>query len=199
MTELRTCWVFFSLSLPLAERLFQKKRNQMDLLDDHIHVGVNFFATSQEIAREWQLMGEDTLDFEAAKKAFAKEKEKFNAEKKGLSWRVADAKEKLAKEKQFNTNKQKEWEIACERTNKELQTQREAIFRLSGEKTKNGDEAEQERAAHRKREQEYVECIAKLEKFAAEKVAESKASELLVEEVTADYKWILARAVPLIS
>ncbi|KAJ0463669.1 hypothetical protein HanHA300_Chr14g0518301 [Helianthus annuus] len=128
----------------------------MDLLDDHIYAGVNFFATSQEIAREWQLMGEDTLDFEAAKKAFAKEREKFNAEKKGLSWRVVDAEQKLAQEKQFNTNKQKEWEIACERTNKELQSQREAIVRLSGEKTKISDEAEQERAAHQKREQEYV-------------------------------------------
>ncbi|KAJ0626492.1 hypothetical protein HanHA89_Chr01g0013791 [Helianthus annuus] len=137
----------------------------MDLLDDHIHAGVNFFATSQEIAREWQLMGEDTLEFEAAKKAVAEERETFKAEKKGLSWRVADAEEKLAKEKQFNTNKQKEWEVACERTNKELQTRRETIVRLSGEKTKISDEAEQERAAHRKREQEYIERIAKLERF----------------------------------
>ncbi|MFS7905866.1 hypothetical protein Hanom_Chr01g00052671 [Helianthus anomalus] len=120
-------------------------------------------------------MGEDTLDFEAAKKAFAEEREKFNAEKKGLSWR----------------------EIACEWTNKELQTQREAIVRLSGEKTKISDEAEQERAAHRKREQEYVERIAKLEKFAEEKIAKSKASEILVEEVAAECKWLLARAVPL--
>ncbi|KAJ0490012.1 hypothetical protein HanHA300_Chr12g0450531 [Helianthus annuus] len=39
----------------------------------------------------------------------------------------------------------------------------------------------------------------KLEKFAAEKVAESKASEILAEEITADCKWLLAREVPLIS
>ncbi|KAJ0605995.1 hypothetical protein HanHA300_Chr02g0069201 [Helianthus annuus] len=138
MTDLNNCREFFSLSLPLAERFFQKRRHRIDLLDDHIHAGVNFFATSQEIAREWQLMGKDTLEFEAAKKALAEEREKFNAEKKGLSWRVADAAEKLAKEKQFN-------------------------------------------------------------KFAAEKVPESKASEILAEEVTADCKWLLARAVPLIS
>ncbi|MFS7966212.1 hypothetical protein Hanom_Chr09g00771201 [Helianthus anomalus] len=50
---------------------------------------------------------------------------------------------------------------------------------------------------HRKREQEYIERIAKLEKFVAEKVAESKASEILVEEVTTDCKWLLARVVPL--
>ncbi|MFS7966207.1 hypothetical protein Hanom_Chr09g00771131 [Helianthus anomalus] len=148
MTELSNCREFFSLSLPPAERLFRKRRNWMDLLDNHIHVG---------------LMGEDTLEFEAAKKAFAEEREKFNNEKKGLSWWVADAEEKLAKEKQFNTNKQKEWEVACERTNKELQTQRETIMRLSGEKTKISDEAE------------------------------SKASEILVEEVTADCKWLLVR------
>ncbi|MFS7980099.1 hypothetical protein Hanom_Chr10g00935371 [Helianthus anomalus] len=154
-----------------------RESNRLDLLDDHIHAGVNFFATSQEIAREWQLMGEDTLEFENAKKAFAEEREIFNTEKKGLAWR----------------------EVACERTNKELQTQRDAIVRLLGEKLKINDEAEQERAAHQKREQEYIQRISKLEKFAAEKVAESKASEILAEEIIADCKWLLARAVPLIS
>ncbi|KAF5797058.1 hypothetical protein HanRHA438_Chr08g0371221 [Helianthus annuus] len=170
----------------------------MDLLDDHIHAGVNFFATFQEIAREWQLMGEDTLEFENAKKAFAEEREKFNVEKKGLAWRVADAEEKLAKEKQLNVDKQKDWEVAYERKNKELQSQHDAIVRLSGEKRKISDEAEQERAAHQKREQEYIQRIAKLEKFAEEKVAESKASEIFIEEVTTDCKWLLARAVPLL-
>ncbi|KAJ0766634.1 hypothetical protein HanLR1_Chr03g0079781 [Helianthus annuus] len=144
-------------------------------------------------------MGEDTLEFEAANKAFAEEREKFNSEKKGLAWRVADVEDKLAKDKQFNTNKQKEWETACERTNHELQTQRDTIVSMSGEKTKISEEAEQERDAHHKREQEYIQRIAKLEKFDAEKVAESKAFEILVEEVTAHCKWLLARAVPLIS
>ncbi|KAF5806534.1 hypothetical protein HanRHA438_Chr05g0231671 [Helianthus annuus] len=181
MTELANCREFFSLPLPPAERLFQKRRNRLDLLDDHIHAGVNFFATSQEITREWQLMGEDTLEFENVKKA------------------VTDAEEKLAKEKQLNVNKQKDWEVACERTNKELQAQRDAIVRLSGEKKKISDEAEEERVAHQKREQEYIQHIAKLEKFAAEKVGESKPSEILVEEIIADCKWLLARAVPLIS
>ncbi|KAF5766395.1 hypothetical protein HanRHA438_Chr15g0727091 [Helianthus annuus] len=101
MSDHDNCQDFFSLSLPPAERLFQKRRNRFDLLDDHIHVGVKFFATSQEIVREWKLMGEDTLEFENAKRAFAEEREKFNAEKKGLLWRVSDAEQKLAKEKQY--------------------------------------------------------------------------------------------------
>ncbi|KAM0071140.1 hypothetical protein Hdeb2414_s0001g00021491 [Helianthus debilis subsp. tardiflorus] len=163
MTDRNNCREFFSLSLPPAERLFQKRRHRIDLLDDHIHVGVNFFATSQEIAREWQLMGEDTLEFEAAKKALAEEREKFNAEQKGLLWRAADAEDKLAKEKQVNGNKQKEWEVAYERTNREMQTQRDTIARLSGEKNKISEEAEQERAAHQKRESEYLQRIAKLQ------------------------------------
>ncbi|KAM0059550.1 hypothetical protein Hdeb2414_s0005g00182651 [Helianthus debilis subsp. tardiflorus] len=108
ITDLNNCREFFSLSLPPAERLFQKKRSRMDLLYDNIHAGVNFYAISQEIAREWQLTGENTLEFEAAKKALAEEREKFNAEKKSLAWRVADAEDKLAKEKQFSANKQKE-------------------------------------------------------------------------------------------
>ncbi|KAM0055804.1 hypothetical protein Hdeb2414_s0006g00210431 [Helianthus debilis subsp. tardiflorus] len=183
---------------PPAERLFQKKRNRFDFLEDHIHAGVNFFATSQEIVREWRLMGEDTLEFENAKKAFVQEREKFNAERKGLLWRVSDAEEKLVKEKQLNSNKQKEWETACERTNRELQTQRDAIVRLSAEKAKISDEAEQERVASQKREEEYLQRIAKLEKFAEEKVAECKASELLAGEASADYKWLLSRVVPMI-
>ncbi|MFS7927053.1 hypothetical protein Hanom_Chr04g00304411 [Helianthus anomalus] len=80
-----------------------------------------------------------------------------------------------------------------------MQTQRDAIVRFSGEKTKITEEAEQERVAHQKRDQEYIQCITKLEKFAAEKVTRNKASEILVEETTVDCKWLLARAVPLIS
>ncbi|KAJ0545444.1 hypothetical protein HanIR_Chr08g0349931 [Helianthus annuus] len=70
---------------------------------------------------------------------------------------------------------------------------------MSGEKRKISEEAEQERVASQKREEEYIQRIAKLEKFAEKKVAKSKASELLAEEVSADCKWLLAHAVPRIS
>ncbi|KAJ0770442.1 hypothetical protein HanPI659440_Chr07g0257471 [Helianthus annuus] len=102
----------------------------MDLLDDHIHAGMNFYATTQEIVREWQAMGEDTLEFEAAKKELAEERETFNSEKKGLLWRVAEAEDKLAKEKQFNVDQQKEWETACEWTNREMKSARDETVRL---------------------------------------------------------------------
>ncbi|KAJ0502480.1 hypothetical protein HanHA300_Chr11g0413411 [Helianthus annuus] len=108
MNDHANCQEFFNLSLPPTERLFQKRRNRFDLLDDHIHAGVNFFATSQEIVREWKLMGEETLEFENAKRAFAEEREKFNAEKKGLLWRVSDAEQKLVKEKEVNVDKQQD-------------------------------------------------------------------------------------------
>ncbi|MFS7993592.1 hypothetical protein Hanom_Chr12g01095921 [Helianthus anomalus] len=175
MTDLNNCREFFSLSIPHAERLFQKRRHRINLLDDHIHVGVNFFATSQEIAREWQRMGEDTLEFEAAKKALVEEREKFNAENKGLLWRVADAVDKLAKEKQVNAKKQKE----CE-------------------KTKINEEAEQERTAHQKRESKYLQRIAKLQQLVTEKSAEVRASEIIAKEANANSKWLLARGVPLV-
>ncbi|MFS7933256.1 hypothetical protein Hanom_Chr04g00377561 [Helianthus anomalus] len=80
-----------------------------------------------------------------------------------------------------------------------MQTQCDTIGRLSGEKAKISEQAEQDRVTHQKREQEYIQCITKLEKFAAEKDAESKASEILAEEAAADCKWLLARVVPLIS
>ncbi|KAF5765314.1 hypothetical protein HanRHA438_Chr15g0714751 [Helianthus annuus] len=83
-----------------------------------------------------------------------------------------------------------------------MQSQREAIVRLSGEKKELAEEAHRARVAFEKKENEYVERIAKLEDLAKqkvadceaaerlleEKVAECKASELLVEEVSVDCK-----------
>ncbi|KAJ0786100.1 hypothetical protein HanOQP8_Chr02g0051311 [Helianthus annuus] len=66
---------------------------------------------------------------------------------------------------------------------------------MSGEKHKMSEEAEQERVAFEKKEEEYLQRITKLEKFGEEKVAECKASE----ELSTDCKWLLSRAVPLIS
>ncbi|MFS7961400.1 hypothetical protein Hanom_Chr08g00714551 [Helianthus anomalus] len=199
MDNLPSCHEFYSLSFPPAKRLFQKNHHRVDLLDDHIHAGVNFYATTQEIVMEWQAMREDTMEFEAAKRDFAAEREAFNAEKKGLLWRVANSEEKLAKEKQFNADQQKEWEAACERTNRELKAARDEIVRLKGEKTKQSDEHERAVAIYQKRENEYTHQIANLEKVVAEKIAESKALEILAEEISVGCKWLLARGVPLIA
>ncbi|KAJ0617792.1 hypothetical protein HanRHA438_Chr02g0053541 [Helianthus annuus] len=213
MDDVNNCHEFFAMSLPPAERMFQKNRNRFSLLDDHVRVGVNFFATSQEILREWRSMGEETLEFEESKKAFAEEREKFNAEKKGLQWRVAEAERKLEEQKQLNEQRQKDWEAACARTNVEMQSQRDAIVRLSGEKTTLAEEAQQARVASEKKEKEYVARIDKLEVLAqqksaecedaqrllAEKAAEVQAAELLAEETSADTRWLLSRGVPLLA
>ncbi|KAM0047657.1 hypothetical protein Hdeb2414_s0008g00265791 [Helianthus debilis subsp. tardiflorus] len=213
MDDLKNCHEFFSLSLPPAERMFQKNRNRFALIDDHVRAGVHFFATSQEILREWRSMGEETLEFEEAKKSFSEEREKFNAEKKGLQWRVAEAERKLEEQKQLNEQKQKDWESACARTNLEMQTQHEAIVRLSGEKTALADEAHQARLVAEKKEKEYVVRIDKLEllgqekaaeceaahRLLDEKTAECRASELLAEEASADSRWLLSRGVPLLA
>ncbi|KAF5756352.1 hypothetical protein HanXRQr2_Chr17g0813621 [Helianthus annuus] len=213
MTDLQNCHEFFSLSLPPAERMFQKNRSRFALLDDHVRAGVNFFATSQEILREWRSMGEETLEFEEAKKAFSEEREKFNTEQKGLQWRVADAERKLEEQKQLNEQKQKDWESACARTNAEMQSQRDAIVRLSGEKTALAEEAHQARLAAEKKEREYIARIDKLEllmqekaseceaaqRLLDEKTAECHASELLAEEASADSRWLLSRGVPLLA
>ncbi|KAJ0568591.1 hypothetical protein HanIR_Chr06g0297911 [Helianthus annuus] len=213
MEDLKNCHEFFSLSLPPAERMFQKNRNRFALIDDHVRAGVNFFATSQEILREWRSMGEETLEFEAAKKAFSEERDKFNAEQKGLQWRVAEAERKLEEQKQLNEQKQKDWESACARTNTEMQSQRDAIVRLSGEKTALAEEAHQARLAAEKKEKEYVTRIDKLELLAQEKAtecetvqrlldekaAECRASELLAGEASADSRWLLSRGVPLLA
>ncbi|KAF5804340.1 hypothetical protein HanXRQr2_Chr05g0195931 [Helianthus annuus] len=213
MDDVNNCHEFFAMSLPPAERMFQKNRNRFSLLDDHVRAGVNFFATSQEILREWRSMGEETIEFEASKKEFAEEKAKFNAERKGLQWRVAEAERKLEEQKQLNEQRQKDWEAACARTNVEMQSQRDAIVRLSGEKTTLAEEAQQARVASEKKEKEYVARIDKLEVLAqqkaaecedaqrllAEKAAEVQAAELLAEEMSADTRWLLSRGVPLLA
>ncbi|KAJ0467019.1 hypothetical protein HanIR_Chr14g0678591 [Helianthus annuus] len=213
MTDLQNCQEFFSLSLPPAERMFQKNRSRFALINDHVTAGVNFFATSQEILREWRYMGEETMAFEEAKKAFSEEKEKFNAEEKGLQWRVTEAERKLEEQKQLNEQKQKDWESACARTNTEMQSQRDAIVRLSGEKMALAEEAHQARLAAEKKEKEYVARIDKLEllvqekaseceaaqRLLDEKTAECRASELLAEEASADSRWLLSRGVPLLA
>ncbi|KAJ0466683.1 hypothetical protein HanIR_Chr14g0674911 [Helianthus annuus] len=213
MNDLGNYHDFFFMSLPPAERMFQKRRNRFELLDDHVRAGVNFFATSQEIVREWRSMGVETVEFEDSRRAFAEGKEKFNAKKKGLQWRVADAERKLEQEKQVNVQKQKDSEAACERTNAEMQSQREEIVRLFGEKKELPDEAHQARTAFEKREKEYVARIDKLEllvkrkvseceaprKLLEEKTSECAASDGLVEEVSADCRWLLSRAVPLLA
>ncbi|KAJ0800051.1 hypothetical protein HanPI659440_Chr03g0098501 [Helianthus annuus] len=144
-------------------------------------------------------MGEDTMEFEAAKREFGAEREAFNAEKKGLLWRVVNGEEKLTKEKQFNADRQKEWEAACERTNRELKAAHDEIVILKVEKTKQSDEHERAVVVYQKREIEYENRLVNLEKVVAEKTAESKASEILAKEISADCKCLLARGVPLIA
>ncbi|KAJ0938497.1 hypothetical protein HanRHA438_Chr02g0050481 [Helianthus annuus] len=199
MSDLANCHEFFSMSLPPEERMFQKRRDRFELLDDHVHAGVNFFATSQEILREWRLMGEETVEFENAKRALAEEREKFNVERKGLQWRVSDAESKLEEQKQLNLQKQKDWEIVCERTNAEMQSQHDAVVRLSNEKRELADEANKARLAAENKEKEYVDRIDKLELLAQQKVSECQDSELLAEEASSDCKWLLSRAVPLLA
>ncbi|KAM0070513.1 hypothetical protein Hdeb2414_s0001g00014011 [Helianthus debilis subsp. tardiflorus] len=80
-----------------------------------------------------------------------------------------------------------------------MQTQRDTIVRLSGEKTKISEEASQECAAHQKRESEYLQRIAKLQELVTEKSTEVWASEIIAEEANVDSKWLLARGVPLIA
>ncbi|MFS7904091.1 hypothetical protein Hanom_Chr01g00031861 [Helianthus anomalus] len=151
MTDLGNCREFFSLSLPPAGRLFQKRRNRMDLLDDHIHAGVNFFATSQEIARGWQLMG-------------------------GTRWNLRPRRRRLLKREKNSALRRR----VCR---KGLRMRRRNLLRRNSlmlTSRKSGKLLANEPTANGKREHEYIQRIAK-------------------QEAGADCKWLLARAVPLIS
>ncbi|MFS8001814.1 hypothetical protein Hanom_Chr13g01194761 [Helianthus anomalus] len=77
--------------------------------------------------------------------------------------------------------------LEFEAAKKELAEEKEQLMRRG-----------KERALFPKRENEYIQRKVKLEKFASEKVAESKSSEILAEETASDCKWLLARAIPLV-
>ncbi|MFS7911587.1 hypothetical protein Hanom_Chr02g00119911 [Helianthus anomalus] len=108
MDSLDNCHGLYSMSLPPAERLYQKNRDRFRLLDHHVCSGANFFATTQENVHEWRSMGEGIMEFEIARREFAAEWEAFNAEKKGLNIRVLDAGDKLVKEQKLNTKCQEQ-------------------------------------------------------------------------------------------
>ncbi|MFS8024047.1 hypothetical protein Hanom_Chr16g01458641 [Helianthus anomalus] len=156
MDDLENCHDFYSLSLYLAERLYQKNRNRFNLLDDHVQSGVNFFSNTQEILREWRSIGEDIMEFEAAKRSFAAKRETFNSEKKGLMWRVSDAEDKLAQERQLNANCQRNWTTACERSNRELTVAWDEVVKMKAEKAKESQEYERLYAAFKEKESETV-------------------------------------------
>ncbi|KAF5797047.1 hypothetical protein HanRHA438_Chr08g0371071 [Helianthus annuus] len=79
-----------------------------------------------------------------------------------------------------------------------MKAARDEIVKLKGEKTKLSDEHEQAVALYQKRENDYIQRIAKLEKIVSDRTAKSKVSEILAEEDNADCKWLLAPGFPLI-
>ncbi|MFS8013883.1 hypothetical protein Hanom_Chr15g01338231 [Helianthus anomalus] len=58
------CHEFYLMSMPPAERLYQKRREHWRLFDAHVHHAVNMLSTTQEIVREWKCMGEQIVEFE---------------------------------------------------------------------------------------------------------------------------------------
>ncbi|KAJ0703891.1 hypothetical protein HanPI659440_Chr14g0556511 [Helianthus annuus] len=144
-------------------------------------------------------MGEDTLEIEYAKRAFSEKREAFNAIRKVCCGGLRMPRRNLQKKNNIMLIARKSGKNACERSNQELKAVRDQIVRLKGEKTKQSDEHEQAVAVYQKRENEYTHRLANLEKVVAEKTVESKALEILPEEISADCKWLLARGVPLIA
>ncbi|MFS8008463.1 hypothetical protein Hanom_Chr14g01273071 [Helianthus anomalus] len=82
MDSLDNCHEFYAMSLPPTKCLYQRNKDRFRLLDDHVRLSVNYFATTQEIVHEWRSMGEQIMDFENAKREFTVDRERINAEKK---------------------------------------------------------------------------------------------------------------------
>ncbi|KAF5779059.1 hypothetical protein HanRHA438_Chr12g0566351 [Helianthus annuus] len=209
MDDLDNCHELYSMSLPPAEWLYQKNHDRFHLLDDHVRSGVNFFATTHEIVREWRSMGEDIMDFESAKREFAAERDTFNSEKKGLNWRVLDAEDKLVKERALHTERQKEWTSACERSNHDLKAALDEVVKVKGERDAESREVERMSALVKEKETQVVETqkshaealawIAELERVVDDHQNQNKTLELLSQELGNDCKWLLTRGVPLLA
>ncbi|MFS7921330.1 hypothetical protein Hanom_Chr03g00235531 [Helianthus anomalus] len=158
MDNLTNCNEFYSLSLLPVGRLYQKNQNRFNLLDDHVHSGVNFFSTAQEIVQDWQSMGEEIMEFEKSKQEFGAECESFNSNKKGLMWRVANAEEKLAHEKHLNADLQNDWTAACERSNRELKAVCDETIRVNAERAKESKEFDRLSAMYKEKESEVLDA-----------------------------------------
>ncbi|KAJ0725437.1 hypothetical protein HanPI659440_Chr12g0458711 [Helianthus annuus] len=104
----------------------------------------------------------------------------------------------LAKEKQLNADRQKDWTTVCERSNRDLKSARDEVVKLKAEKIKDKQEYEHLAVVHKEKETESQARIVALEKTVEEKKSQNKALELLVEDLGADCKWLLARGIPLI-
>ncbi|MFS8013880.1 hypothetical protein Hanom_Chr15g01338191 [Helianthus anomalus] len=63
-SRMDNCHEFYLMSMPPAERLYQKRRECWRLFDAHAHHAVNMLSTTQEIVREWKWMGEQIVEFE---------------------------------------------------------------------------------------------------------------------------------------
>ncbi|KAJ0493516.1 hypothetical protein HanIR_Chr12g0587051 [Helianthus annuus] len=194
---------------PLLNVYIKKNKDRSRLLEDHVRLGVNYFAMTQEIVREWSSMREQIMEFENTKREFVMDRERFNAEKKGLNWRVSDAEEKLAKEQKLNAEHQEEWTAACARTNRDLKLARDEAVKLKGEKDKASQEVmhltaslkekeDQADTAHKANE-EALARIVDLEKAVENPKAQAKASEEVAHELGEDCKWLINHGVPLLA
>ncbi|MFS7994809.1 hypothetical protein Hanom_Chr12g01110461 [Helianthus anomalus] len=154
-------------------------------------------------------MGEQIMEFENAKREFVVDRERFNAEKKGLNWRVSDAKEKLAKEQKLNAERQEEWTVALARTNCDLKLACDEAVKLKGEKDKASQEVIHLTASLKEKEvqvdtahkanEEALARIVDLEKAVENHKAQAKASEEVAHELGEDCKWLINRGVPLLA
>ncbi|MFS7937682.1 hypothetical protein Hanom_Chr05g00430571 [Helianthus anomalus] len=153
--------------------------------------------------------GARVIEFEEEKREFVVKKEKFNKEHKGLNWRVSDAEVKLAQEQKLNAQRQEEWTVACAHTNHDLKVARGELVKLRGER----DEASQEvmrltailkekeiqADVARRANEEAQARIAELEKTAEVHKAQTKASEMVSQELSEDCKWLINRGISLLA
>ncbi|KAF5759628.1 hypothetical protein HanRHA438_Chr16g0755521 [Helianthus annuus] len=154
-------------------------------------------------------MGEGIMGSENAKRDLATEQEAFNAEKKGLNWRMLDAEDKLIKEQKLHAELQKEWTSACERSNWDLKAARDEVIRVKGEKDAESREVQHLSSIAKEKEAQAVEAqkshaealarVAELQRIVDGQQNQNKALELLSQELGGDCKWLLTRGMPLLA
>ncbi|KAJ0556811.1 hypothetical protein HanIR_Chr07g0318081 [Helianthus annuus] len=213
MNDLENCHDFFSLSLPLLRRCFRKNAIGLTCWMIMFVRGLIILPLLKRLFASGDWWGRRRLSLRMRRGRLLKRRKSLMLRRKGCNGGFRMLSKSLRKRNKSTSKSKKDWEFACERTHAEMQSQLDAIVRLSGEKKEISEEAQQARVAFEKKEKEYVERLAKLEKLAKQKVfeceaaerlleekaSECKASELLVEEASADWKWLLSRAVPLIA
>ncbi|XP_021996358.1 uncharacterized protein LOC110893564 [Helianthus annuus] len=157
--EFAPCRDWFLNSFPPGEVNRQRARTHESLYHAYVVGEANTCATNHQIVREWRTMVKERAEwekycerllkqvkeYEKAKAAFAKEKAKFDSDKKSEEWGREALRGKLRATEDLLAKERAEWKKICEKDNQRMYAARSKITDLEAQVTELKGKIEDER------------------------------------------------------